>query len=222
MRRTVLLVEDEAHIAGLVEMYLEQAGFKVRWVTTGREAMRQMADPSIELVLLDLNLPDADGIDVFREMRRHRDVPVIMLTARDSELDRVLGLEIGADDYVTKPFSFPELAARVRKRLRQERMTGAPGGPVEIGRVRLEPESREASVDGQPVELTRKEFDLLTHLMSRPGRVFSRAQLLEAVWGYPDDVDSRTVDVHVAQLRRKLGDDCPVRTVRGVGYRADA
>ena len=224
MRRTVLLVEDEASIAEVVEMYLEQAGFKVRWVTEGREAVKQIADPSVELVLLDLMLPDADGVDVFREIRKQRDVPVIMLTARDSEADRVLGLEIGADDYVPKPFSPRELVARVRSVLRRrERDERAEGGaPVAVGRVRLDPAAREVTVDGDAVELTRKEFDVLAYLLERPGRVWTRAQLLEAVWGYPEDVDSRTVDVHIAQLRRKLGDDCPVKTVRGVGYKAGA
>lgn len=224
MRRTVLLVEDEAHIAEVVEMYLEQAGFKVRWVTEGREAVKQISDPSVELVLLDLMLPDADGIDVFRELKRHRDVPVIMLTARDSEGDRVLGLEIGADDYVPKPFSPRELVARVKTVLRRREPAVQGEGvasPVEVGRMRLDPESREVTVGGSPVELTRKEFDLLAFLLGRPGRVSTRTQLLEAVWGYPGDVDSRTVDVHVAQIRRKLGDDCPVKTVRGVGYKAD-
>jgi DNA-binding response OmpR family regulator len=222
MKRTVLLVEDEPPIAEVVEMYLEQAGFKVRWVTTGRDAVKQMADPSVELVLLDLMLPDADGIDVFKELRAQRDVPVIMLTARDSEGDRVLGLEIGADDYVPKPFSPRELVARVRTVLRRRESTGAQDGPVTAGRLHIDPERREVLVDGEAVELTRKEFDVLIYLLQRAGRVLTRAQLLEAVWGYPGDVDSRTVDVHIAQLRRKLGDDCPVRTIRGVGYKAEA
>ena len=224
MRRTVLLVEDEASIAQVVEMYLEQAGYTVRWAPDARSARRQMDDPSVAIVLLDLMLPDGDGIELLQEFRRRRDVPVIVVTARDSEGDRVLGLELGADDYVTKPFSPRELVARVRSVLRRDERVSAGDGqaPVEVGRFRIDPAGREVSVAGRPVELTRREFDLLAHLFSRPGRVWSRAQLLEAVWGYPGDVDSRTVDVHVAQLRRKLGDDCPVRTVRGVGYKADA
>lgn len=222
MRRTVLLVEDEASIAEVVEMYLERAGFHVRWLTEGKGAPEQLADPSVELVLLDLMLPDADGVDVFREIKARRDVPVIMLTARDAETDRVLGLELGADDYVTKPFSPRELVARVRTVLRRvERDREPAGGQLRAGRLGVDPDSREVTVDGDSVELTRKEFDLLEHLVRRPGRVLTRAQLLEAVWGYPGDVDSRTVDVHVAQLRRKLGSDCPIRTVRGVGYKAE-
>ena len=221
MRRTVLLVEDESSIAEIVELYLEQAGFAVRWVTEGRQALRQLSDPAVELVLLDLMLPDADGVELFKQIKMQRDLPVIMVTARDSEGDRVLGLELGADDYVTKPFSPRELVARVRTVLRRAEPSGS-GSPVTIGGVRVDPGARTVTVDGERVDLTRKEFDLLAHLVSEPGRVFSRAQLLEAVWGYPGDVDSRTVDVHVAQLRRKLGRDCPVATIRGVGYKAEA
>jgi DNA-binding response OmpR family regulator len=222
MRRTVLLIEDEAAIADVVEMYLEQAGFRVRWVSSGAEASQQLEDPSIDLVLLDLTLPDADGIELFREIRSRRSVPVIMVTARDAEADRVLGLELGADDYITKPFSPRELVARVRAVLRrgdQEAKTS--NGPLAVGHLRIDPNSREVSAAGNEVDLTRMEFDLLAYLVGHPSRVFTRSQLLEAVWGYPGDIDSRTVDVHVAQLRRKLGEQCPVKTIRGVGYKAD-
>ena len=222
MKRTVLVVEDEKAIADVVEMYLDQGNFRTRVATTGAEARKQLDDPSIGLVLLDLGLPDDDGIDVLREIRTRGSLPVIVVTARDGETDRVLGLELGADDYVTKPFSPRELVARVKAVLRREERTDAPDeAPVVAGSVRLDPTSREVQVDGRGVDLTRKEFDLLAYLVARPGRVLNRTQLLEAVWGYPDDVDSRTVDVHVAQLRRKLGDACPVKTVRGVGYKAD-
>ena len=222
MRRTVLVVEDEKAIADVVEMYLTQAGFKARLASTGAEARKQLDDPSIDLVLLDLTLPDADGVDVLRDVRARGSLPVIMVTARDEEADRVLGLELGADDYVTKPFSPRELVARVRAVLRrEERNEPANEAPVEIGRVRVDPVSREVSLDGEAVDVTRKEFDLLAYLLAHTGRVFNRTQLLEAVWGYPDDVDSRTVDVLVAQLRRKLGDACPVQTVRGVGYKVN-
>jgi len=223
VKRTVLVVEDEKAIADVVEMYLDQGNFKTRLATTGAEARRQLDDPSIGLVLLDLGLPDDDGIDVLREIRSRGALPVIVVTARDGETDRVLGLELGADDYVTKPFSPRELVARVKAVLRREERTESPDdAPITAGSVRLDPASREVTVDGKALELTRKEFDLLAYLVARPGRVLNRAQLLEAVWGYPDDVDSRTVDVHIAQLRRKLGKACPVKTVRGVGYKADA
>ncbi len=223
MKRTVLVVEDETAIADVVEMYLEQAGFRVRLARSGTEAGRQLEDPSVDLVLLDLTLPDSDGVELFREIRRKRSLPVIMVTARDGEADRVLGLELGADDYVTKPFSPRELVARVRAVLRR----GDPGpeergeSPITVGELRIDPLSRDVTVRGASVDLTRMEFDLLSYLLARPGRVCSRTQLLDAVWGYPDTVDSRTVDVHVAQLRRKLGDLCPVKTVRGVGYKAE-
>jgi DNA-binding response OmpR family regulator len=222
MRRTVLVVEDEKAIADVVEMYLGQASFRTRLATTGAEARKQLDDPSIGLVLLDLGLPDDDGIDVLRDIRRRGALPVIVVTAREAETDRVLGLELGADDYVTKPFSPRELVARVKAVLRREERTEVrDDAPIVAGRVRLDPASREVHIDGDPVDLTRMEFDLLAYLVARPGRVFSRTQLLEAVWGYPDDVDSRTVDVHIAQLRRKLGSSSPVKTVRGVGYKAD-
>ncbi len=222
MRRTVLVVEDESAIADVVEMYLTQGGFNVRLATTGAEARRQFDDPTIDVVLLDLMLPDADGVDLFREIRSRSSVPVIMVTARDAEADRVLGLELGADDYVTKPFSPRELVARVRTVLRRgQATTPAAAERVVSGGFEIDMRARDVSMDGNAVDLTRKEFDLLAHLVTTPGRVFTRAQLLQAVWGYPDDIDTRTVDVHVAQLRRKLGPKCPVKTIRGVGYKAD-
>ncbi len=222
MRRTVLVVEDEKAIADVVEMYLDQGGFKTRLATTGADARKQLDDPQLGLVLLDLGLPDDDGIDVLREIRKRGDLPVIVVTARDGEADRVLGLELGADDYVTKPFSPRELVARVRAVLRREERAEPSGeGAILAGDLKIDRGSREVTNNGDPVDLTRMEFDLLAYLASSPGRVFSRTQLLEAVWGYPDDVDSRTVDVHIAQLRRKLGASCPVKTVRGVGYKAD-
>jgi DNA-binding response OmpR family regulator len=221
MRRTVLVVEDEASIADVVEMYLEQGGVKVRIAPTATQARKQLDDPAIDVVLLDLMLPDADGVELFREIRARRSVPVIMVTARDAEADRILGLELGADDYVTKPFSPRELVARVRAVLRRGQTDEATATRVASGDFALDNESREVTLDNEPVDLTRKEFDLLAHLVGSVGRVFTRAQLLEAVWGYPDDIDTRTVDVHVVQLRRKLGPRCPVKTVRGVGYKAD-
>jgi two-component system response regulator RegX3 len=203
-------------------MYLEQAGFRVRWAPTGADALKQLDDPSIDIVLLDLMLPDADGVDVFRTFRARRQVPVIMVTARDAEADRVLGLELGADDYVTKPYSPRELVARVRAVLRRGTIEDAPPAMMDAGGVRIDSNSRDVTVNGKAIELTRREFDLLAYMMARPGRVMTRAQLLGAVWDYPSDIDTRTVDVHVAQLRRKLGGACPLRTVRGVGYKAES
>ena len=217
------MIEDEDSIAEVVEMYLDQAGFHVRRTRDAREARQQLDDVTIDVVLLDLMLPDADGIDLFREIRSRRKIPVIMVTARDAEADRVLGLELGADDYVTKPFSPRELVARVRAVLRRgDDPDEVAVGRVALGDVVVDPDAREVTIDGSAIDLTRKEFDLLWHLASAPGRVFSRGQLLDAVWGYPDDIDTRTVDVHVAQLRRKLGPRSPVKTVRGIGYKADA
>ncbi len=223
MPGTVLVVEDEQPIADIVEMYLKQGGFRARIAATGAEAKKQLDDPGIDVVLLDLTLPDADGVDLLREIRARRPIPVIMVTARGSEADRILGLELGADDYVTKPFSPRELVARVRAVLRRHgRDEGSDAGPIASGDLRLDPVSREVTLAGESMDLTRREFDLLAYLVGRPGRVLTRAQLLEAVWGYPGDVDSRTVDVHVAQLRRKLGAACPVQTVRGVGYKTSS
>ena len=223
MKRTVLVVEDETAIADVEEMYLEQAGFRVRLARSGAEAARQVEDPTVDLVLLDLTLPDSDGVELFRQIRKTRSLPVIMVTARDAEADRVLGLELGADDYVTKPFSPRELVARVRAVLRRgEAEPEQPSdAPISFGELRIDPRSREVTSRGASIDVTKMEFDLLSYLLARPGRVCTRTQLLEAVWGYPDTVDSRTVDVHVAQLRRKLGDLCPVKTVRGVGYKAE-
>jgi two-component system response regulator RegX3 len=221
MRRTVLVVEDEAAIAEVAEMYLEQGGFRVRVAPTAADALKQFDDPSIDIVLLDLMLPDADGVDLFKQLRARRSVPVIMVTARDAEADRVLGLELGADDYVTKPFSPRELVARVRAVLRRGSGDESSPAAIDAGKVRVDLESRDVTVGGAAVDLTRREFDLLAYMLARPGRVFTRAQLLEAVWDYPSDIDTRTVDVHVAQVRRKLGEACPLRTVRGVGYKAD-
>jgi DNA-binding response OmpR family regulator len=221
MRKTVLVVEDESAIAEVAEMYLEQGGFRVRIAPTGAEAIKQVDDPSIDIVLLDLMLPDADGVDLFRQIRSRRPLPVIMVTARDAEADRVLGLELGADDYVTKPFSPRELVARVRAVLRRGAAAEDGASAVDAGAVHVDLVAREVTVGGQQIALTRREFDLLAHVLRHPGRVFTRSQLLEAVWDYPSDIDTRTVDVHVAQLRRKIGGACPLKTVRGVGYKAE-
>jgi DNA-binding response OmpR family regulator len=218
---TILLVEDEEDIASLVRAYLERDGFRVVWATRGTEGLAELERNDVRLAILDLQLPDADGLDVCRAIRSTSSLPVVMLTARDEEVDRVTGLELGADDYVTKPFSPRELAARVRAVLRrvdpeegEERLTA---GDVELDR-----QARTASVGGTEVELTAREFDLLWHLVARPGIVVSRAQLLDRVWGLSFPGGTRTVDVHVGQLRRKLERPSLIRTVRGAGYKVVA
>ncbi|MDU0312891.1 response regulator transcription factor [Phycicoccus sp. M110.8] len=220
----VLLVEDEPAIAEVARLYLERDGHDVVLVGDGVAALDRLAAGGVDVVLLDIGLPGpVDGIEVCRRLRAADDwTPVVFVTARDDEVDRILGLELGADDYVTKPYSPRELAARVRSLVRRQQRArdaaAAPAPRLAVGAVVLEPDTRRATVDGSPVALTTTEFDLLAHLMARPGRVYTRAELLSAVWGYPADDGSRTVDVHVAQLRSKLGGASPIRTVRGVGY----
>ena len=217
----VLVVDDEPAIAALVQGYLERDGLRALIAVDGPAALAAVAAHRPAVVLLDVGLPGLDGTAVCRRMRDAGDwTPVLFVTARDDEVDRVLGLELGADDYVTKPFSPRELVARVRAVLR--RTAGARSGPddhrLRAGDVEVDLGSRRARAAGRQVELTTTEFDLLTHLMRRPGRVVSREELLADVWGYPAGTPTRTVDVHVAQLRAKLGDAVRVRTVRGVGY----
>lgn len=218
----VLLVEDEPAIADLVRGALTRDGFTVHVVRDGETALATVTRDRPSVVLLDVGLPGIDGIEVCRRMRAAGNwTPVLFVTARDEEADRVLGLELGADDYVTKPFSPRELVARVRAVLR--RGEGAPGaaGTLSVGRIGVDVERRRVTADGVPVDLTTTEFDLLTHLMRRPGRVFPREELLADVWGYPAGTPTRTVDVHIAQLRAKLGEALQVRSVRGVGYAVD-
>jgi DNA-binding response OmpR family regulator len=224
----VLVVEDEPAIADLLRTYLERDGFEVEVAADGLVALQAVDRGRPDAVVLDVGLPGLDGTEVCRRMRAAGDwTPVLFVTARDDEVDRVLGLELGADDYVTKPFSPREVVARVRAVLRRRAPgpAGAAGGGaasrvLRLGTVTLDLETRLAEAGGLPVELTTTEFDLLAHLARRPGRVCSREELLTEVWGYPDGIQTRTVDVHVAQLRGKLGDALRVRTVRGVGYAA--
>ena len=215
----LLLVEDEESIGSLVRAYLEQSGYRVAWVRSGEEALGSLELLRPRLVILDIGLPGADGFDVCRGIRARSDVPVLMLTARDEEADRVAGLEFVADDYVSKPFSPRELAARVKAVLRR---TTPPARTelIEVGEVSVDPQAREVRVAGAPVELTGKEFDLLAYLLANAGIVVSRDQLLDRVWGMSYAGGTRTVDVHVAQLRRKLGRPDSIRTVRGSGYKA--
>ena len=216
----VLVVEDDRSIADVLRLYLSRAGYGVHVEHDGARGLSQVTTLRPALVLLDVGLPELDGVEVCRRMRSQDDwTPVIFVTARDDEVDRVLGLELGADDYVTKPFSPRELVSRVAAVLRRS-SGGADSASLNLGPVHLEPATREVTVGGRGVDLTATEFDLLAALMRRPGIVLTREQLLSTVWGAAAYGQSRTVDVHIAQLRAKLGDESPIRTHRGVGYSA--
>jgi DNA-binding response OmpR family regulator len=214
----VLLVEDEHSIGSMTRGYLERSGYRVVWVRSGEEAIAELSRHQVRIVILDIRLPGIDGFDVARTIRTRSDVPILMLTARDEEPDRVAGLELGADDYLTKPFSPRELVARMKAVLRRTDGRGAEE-VLTLADVELNRNAREVAVDGQVVELTTKEFDLLATLLENPGIVVSRDQLLDRVWGMTYPGGTRTVDVHVAQLRRKLGRPELIRTVRGAGYK---
>ena len=216
---TILLIEDEEDIATLVRTYLEKDGFRVIWAARGVEGLQELERNDIRLAILDLQLPDADGLDLCRAIRDRSRLPIVILTARDEEIDRIVGLELGADDYVTKPFSPRELVARVRAVLRRAE-PDAGDEAIAVGDIVLEHCGRTVAVAGSPVELTGMEFDLLAFLLAHPGIVMSREQLLERVWGLSFPGGTRTVDVHVAQLRRKLDRPDLIRTVRGSGYKA--
>jgi DNA-binding response OmpR family regulator len=218
---TIVVVDDEPNIADLVDLYLARDGFRVLKAGTGAAGLDAVKDHRPRLVVLDVGLPDIDGLEVCKRIRATSRVPVIFLTARDGEVDRVLGLELGADDYVTKPFSPAELVARVKAVLR--RVDGGPAPEVvQAGRATIDVGRREVRIDEQPVEFTTEEFDLLRYLAERPGLALSRQQILDGVWGYDWYGDVRTVDVHIAQVRKKVGDAVAISTVRGVGYRLDA
>lgn len=221
----VLVAEDDPSIAELERAYLSRAGFGVHVERDGGAAWEAIQRLRPVLLVLDVALPSIDGVELCRRLRGASDwTPVIFVTARGEEIDRLIGLELGADDYLAKPFSPRELVARVKAVLRRTAMTprGHEAPVLEVGAVRLDPTRRLVLAKGEPLELTAKEFDLLHALMEHPGRVFTRSQLLSAVWGQVEYASSRTVDVHVAQLRAKLGDASPLRTVRGVGYAADS
>jgi DNA-binding response OmpR family regulator len=220
---TVMVVEDEPNIGALVRTYLERGGYEVLWVRSGEDALTELRRHPVKLVVLDIGLPGIDGFEVCRQIAGQ--VPVIMLTARDEEPDRIAGLEVGADDYIAKPFSPRELTARVKAVLRRSGRGGW-GADFEdvtsLGPVVLARGAREVRVSGEEVELTQREFDLLEFLLRHSGQVVSRDQLLETVWGFRSPGETRTVEVHVAQLRKKLGHPDLIRTVRGVGYKATA
>jgi DNA-binding response OmpR family regulator len=215
----LLLVEDDESIGRLVKAYLEQQdGWRVLWLRSGEEAVAELRRHAVRLVVLDIGLPGIDGFEVCRRMRVHSKVPILMLTARDEEPDRVAGLELGADDYVAKPFSPRELAARIKAILR--RAENRNEDEVLAARdIVVRRDSRDVTVSGETVDLTGKEFDLLACFLEHPGIVLSREKLLDLVWGITYPGGTRTVDVHVAQLRRKIGDRQAIRTVRGAGYK---
>src|SRR3978361_1482011 len=218
MSERILVVEDEANIASFVSAYLEKAGFVVVRAVNGAEAKEKAVSAEPALILLDLNLPDMDGLEVCRAVRATSTVPILMLTARDDDVDKIVGLEVGADDYLTKPFNPRELVARIRSILRRA-PTPPPKtrGRKEIGNISIDADRREVLVDGEEVALAPKEFHLVWELLDHRGIVLTRDQLLERVWGYTFAGDTRTVDVHVRQLRRKIGEGCPIVTVGGVG-----
>ena len=223
MSHPILVVDDEPKIARLVRDYLEQAGYRVILAYDGREALAAFRHEKPRLVVLDLMLPEVDGLDVARTIRKESDTPIIMLTARVEEADKLIGLELGADDYVTKPFSPRELVARVRAVLRrtEDRERVAPA--LSVGDLEIDPERRSVAVAGQPVELTPTEFDLLTVLARHPGRVFSRLELLERVQGYAYEGYERTIDAHVKNIRQKIEENPRkpryILTVYGLGYK---
>jgi DNA-binding response OmpR family regulator len=211
-RGLILVVDDERNIADLLKLYLTREGYSVLISADGADALQAVAAHHPAAVILDVGLPEIDGTEVCRR--------VLFCTARDDEIDRVLGLELGADDYITKPFSPREVVARLKAVLRRSQGV-ATRDELTLGDVTLDRDTRRCLVAGEEVPLTATEFDLLAHLMAKPGRVFSREQLLSEVWGYSSVVTTRTVDVHIAQLRAKLGDPDLIRTWRGVGYSAD-
>ena len=217
-RGTIVVVDDEPNIADLVGLYLDRDGYRVIKVASGEAGLAAFHQHRPRLLILDVGLPDIDGLEVCKRIRQTSQVPVIFLTARDGEVDRVLGLELGADDYLTKPFSPSELVARVKAVLRRSDGPAAPE-VVAAGRCTIDVGRREIRVDDTPVELTTKEFDLVRFLAERSGLALSRQQILDGVWGFDWYGDPRTVDVHMAQVRKKLGDAIAITTVRGVGYR---
>lgn len=221
-RGLVVVIEDESVIADVVRRYLAAAGFAVRICRTGQEGVAAIRADRPVAIVLDVGLPDMDGLDLCRRLREGGDwTPVLFATARDEDVDRILGLELGGDDYLVKPFNPRELVARVRAVLRRSG-SGATSRVLTAGRVRLDLGQRRAFADEVEIALTTTEFDLLAHLMGAPRQVFDRQSLLSSVWGYAAVAGLRTVDVHIAALRGKLGAASPIRTVRGVGYACDA
>lgn len=218
---TILIADDEASIRDLTRLYLEKDGYRVVDAADGRAALDRIRDAAPDLLVLDLMMPEVDGWEVCRRVREHSDLPIIILTARDQDMDKIVGLEMGADDYVTKPFNPRELVARVRALLRRTAANKpASDRPRQVGNVLINPASREVTAAGVPITLRAKEFDLLLTLADHQNQVLSRDQLLDQVWGYDFHGETRTVDVHVAHLRDKLaGSDAQIETVWGRGYK---
>ena len=220
MPSTILVVDDEKNIVQLARLYLGNEGFEVEEAYDGKQALDKARAIAPDLIVLDIMMPEMDGITVCKELRKTSNVPVIILTARDDDVDKIVGLEIGADDYVTKPFNPRELVARVKAVLRRTQNAVSPDAVLEVGDVKLDPARREVWVAGKPVTLRAKEFDLLTAFMRHEGVVLDRERLLSLVWGQDFYGDTRTIDVHVAWLREKLsGAKARVQTVWGVGYK---
>ncbi len=219
-RETILLVDDENHIVELAQMYLEQAGYAVESASDGQEALVRARHLSPALIVLDLMLPGLDGWEVCRKLRAESDVPVIMLTARSDDVDRIVGLELGADDYIVKPFNPRELVARVRAVLRRYQQDSRPNVAITVGQLAIDPARREVRLGGSQIHLRPKEFDLLLALAHNRGFVLSRTQLLDMVWGYDFPGGTRTVDAHISHLRAHLaGSDVMIETHRGIGYK---
>ena len=219
-KETILVVDDEHNIIELARLYLEQDGFRVEAASTGKIALEKVKTVNPALMVLDLMLPEIDGWEVCRRVRAGSDLPIIMLTARDDDVDKIVGLELGADDYLTKPFNPRELVARIKAILRRAERSSAPEKVSRVGDLAIDPARREVTVAGQPVELRTKEFDCLLTLAENKGIVLSREKLLESAWGYDFAGQTRTVDVHVAHLRKKISHStAQIETVTGVGYK---
>ena len=216
----IMAVDDELNILELEKLYLSREGYQVETAASGSEALAKIPSFSPDLVILDLMLPDMDGFEVCRQIRSKSSLPILMLTARKEDIDKIVGLEMGADDYLTKPFNPRELIARIRAILRRYQIGGKTAEIIEVGRLRIDLSGHVVSLDGQPLTLRTKEFALLTALALNPGVVFSREKLLEMVWGFDYYGETRTVDVHVNHLREKLSDSgVNIETLRGVGYK---
>lgn len=231
MPKQILVIEDERDIADLIQLHLEDLDYAVSVARDGNTGLRKSSAGSWDMIILDLRLPGVDGLEICRRLRQRSEyVPILMLTSKSSELDRVVGLELGADDYVTKPFSILELMARVKAILRRAELSERPQkqtlDKVQLSYLTIDPATRSAVVRGEPVELTAKEFDLLFHFANNPGRVFSRAELLDSVWGYGHDGYEHTVNSHINRLRAKIENDPAhpelIVTVWGVGYKMNA